>query len=105
MRAEQNVVDNRQFADDLRVLEGTNQSKMNDLVRRHAVEQMLFACLVGKTDFARIRLVELRDAVEHRGLARAVRADEPVDLVAVNVEGEIVHRAKPAETDGEMVNR
>ncbi|MPN25157.1 hypothetical protein SDC9_172564 [bioreactor metagenome] len=74
-------------------------------MRGHAVEQVLLALLVGKADFARVRLIELRDAVEHCCFSRAVRADEPVDFVAIDGKREIVHRTQTAEADGEMIDR
>ena len=83
MRAKKHIVDDGQFADDLGVLECSDESEANDLMRRHAVEQVLATLLIRKADFARVGFVELRDAVEHRGFARAVRADESVDFVAV----------------------
>ena len=48
-------------------------------------------------DLAVRRLIDAGDAVEGRGLARAVRADERDDLVLVDVHGEVVHGDDAAE--------
>src|SRR5688572_5938122 len=51
------------------------------------------------TDVARRRLIHAGQEIEDRGLARAVRADETVDLTLTNVHIQLVHRDKTAETN------
>jgi len=50
---------------------------------------------------SRGRRVEAGDEVEHGGLPRAVRSDEPDDLARVEVEVEVADGEEPAETLGE----
>src|SRR5262249_30943520 len=55
-------------------------------------------------DPARARLVEPCDAVEHRGLAGAVRADQRGDVAARHGEADVVDRHQAAEAHGEMLD-
>ena len=55
-------------------------------------------------DVASGRLVVAADDVEGRGLAGAVRADQPVDLALVHSEGKIVDGGEAAEMPGQFVN-
>src|SRR5471030_469030 len=55
-------------------------------------------------DHAHRRLVKTRDAVEHRGLARAVGPDERGDLAAPCGKTEIVDRDQAAEAHRQMLN-
>ena len=59
-----------------------------------AVEGHLAACRRQQTD----------DAVEERGLARAVRTDEADKLAAPHVQRHVVERADPAEVNGDRVD-
>src|SRR5580692_6855231 len=58
---------------------------------------------MGERDPALARLVEAGDAVEHRGLAGAVRPDDGGDVAAVRREGQVVHRDEAAESHGEVL--
>ena len=51
------------------------------------------------------RRVEARQAIEQRGLAGAVRADEAEDLPRLEIEGHAVERHDAAEAHGDVANR
>jgi hypothetical protein len=59
--------------------------------------------LVG--DAAFLRMVEAVDAVEHRGLAGAVRADDGADLALADVEGDVGDRLHAAEAQRDVLDR
>ena len=59
---------------------------------------------LAQLDHALGRLVEAGDAVEHRGLARAVRADQGGDVVPARLEGDVVDGGEPAEAHGEVLD-
>ena len=59
---------------------------------------------VVQRDAALGRLVEAGDAVEHGGLAGAVRSDQRGDVAARGVEGEIVDGDQAAEAHGQMLD-
>ncbi len=50
------------------------------------------------------RLVEAGDAVEHRGLAGAVRPDQRGDVVAADRERDVVDGEQPAEAHGQVLD-
>src|SRR5215203_2761510 len=50
------------------------------------------------------RLVEAGDAVEHRGLAGAVRSDERGDVAAPGDERQVVDRDQAAKSHGEVLD-
>ena len=49
-------------------------------------------------------LVEPAQAVEKRGLARAIEADEPHDLPGLDVEGDVVERHDAAEAHAQVTH-
>jgi len=51
------------------------------------------------------RLIQPREAVEERGLAGAVGADQAEDLALEHVEGHAVERDDSAEHDADVANR
>src|SRR3546814_14500828 len=56
-------------------------------------------------DAARPRLVEAIDAVEHRRLAGAVRADDREDLALADLEADVVDRGDAAEAEPDVLKR
>ena len=74
------------------VLERAHRALQRDLVARQPANRVAV-----EHDVAAGRLVEAADAVEHRGLARAVRPDDREHLIATHVEIDPVHREQPAE--------
>ena len=99
---------------------------LRDQIIRHALEQIKRAVLVryasgagGGESFEFVpyravavaqrqpsgaRLVEAGDAVEHRGLAGAVRPDQRGDGALADVEADIVDREEAAEPHGQMLD-
>ena len=90
LRDEQ-VLDDGQRLEQADVLERA-QALQRDLVARQPANRVAV-----EHDVAAGRLVEAADAVEHRGLARAVRPDDREHLIATHVEIDPVHREQPAE--------
>ncbi|MHC2783736.1 hypothetical protein ACVMBZ_002950 [Bradyrhizobium liaoningense] len=100
MRADADVVHHRQVREQRHVLEGSADADLGDPVRRprqdaDAVHQ----------DVAGRRLIQPRKAIEERGLAGAVGADQAEDLALVHVEGHAVERDDAAEHDADVANR
>ena len=56
-------------------------------------------------DTARSRAIETGQAIEERGLAGAVRADEAVNDALVNGERDIRQNSQAAEPETDLVNR
>src|SRR3546814_10894557 len=56
-------------------------------------------------DAARPRLVEAIDAVEHRRLAGAVRADDREDIALADLEADVVDRGDAAEAEPDVLKR
>ena len=54
-------------------------------------------------NFALRRLINAGDKIEHRRLARAIRADEPDQFVAPDLQIQFRHRRQSAEADGGFV--
>ena len=67
------------------------------------LQQQVRAVGLAQRDHAFRRLVEAGDAVEDRGLARAVGADERGDVAAPGLEGEVVDGDEAAEAHREML--
>ena len=67
------------------------------------LQQQVRAVGLAQRDHAFGRLVEAGDAVEDRGLARAVGADERGDVAAPGLEGEVVDGDEAAEAHREML--
>ena len=58
-----------------------------------------------ESDAATLRLIEAVDDVEHRGLARAVRADNGADLALANIERNAGDRLYAAESERHVLDR
>ena len=74
------------------VLKGAGDAQLGDAMRRQAREVVPF-----KDDLPSVRVVEVVDAVEHRGLARAVGADDGQDLALPGVETDAGQGLDPPE--------
>src|SRR5262249_6640199 len=59
---------------------------------------------MGEGDHPLGRLVKAGDAVEHRGLAGAVRSNQGSDVAAARLEGHVVDSREPAEAHGEVLD-
>ena len=99
MGAHQNVLDDAHLGEEAQVLEGSGDAAGDDLLGRLAID-----ALVQEGDRALGDLVDAGEYVEHRGLARAVGADQGDDLALVDVEADVVHGAQAAELDRDVFN-
>ena len=86
------VLRHRQIIEQPDVLERPGDTGLVYLCGGHAV-----GVLAIQQDSARCGLIHLRQQVEHRGLARAVGADQPRDLRPADGQIEVLHRLQPAE--------
>ena len=66
-------------------------------MRIHAAE-----FLAAKDDLALLRVVDPVEHIEHRALARAVRADDGADLVLLHVEGDLLQGLNAAESERDV---
>ena len=82
----------------LDVLESARNAQAGNAVRRRGAQVVFFemqAAGGGRIDAA--------DQVEHRGLARAVGADQREHFAAPHLEADAVHRQHAAELHGEVL--
>ena len=107
--ADQHVVQQGQFLDDLHVLEGSDQTQLDDVVDvaanqvDHFTLRLLFGALLGaEQNLTAIGAVELGDTVECSGLTGAVGADQAENLIFVYMERQGLHGLQAAELDGQV---
>ena len=102
---DEQILENRQAREEPDVLEGAGHLGVaGDLEVGHPLQQELLAGLLTHRDHAHGRLVEAGHAVEDRGLASAVGADERRDLAALGLEGEVVDGHEATETHREVLD-
>ena len=92
--ADLDVVEHRHAVEQRHVLEGAADADARDGMARLAEDGAAL-----EQDVAVVGHVEARQAVEERGLARAVGADQAGDLAGRHVEGDAVQRHDAAEAD------
>ena len=97
VHADQDILQRRQIAKQADGLIGAIDARGGHPVRREPVD-----ALAGEPDLPVVRRVELHDAVEHRGLAGAVRADDRMDRAVLNLELEAVDGDQAAEALGHL---
>ncbi len=100
MGADPDIVEHRKVGEQRHVLEGAADADFGDPVRRPRQDALAF-----HQDVARARLVEPAQAIEERGLAGAVRADQAEDLALMHVERHAIQRNDAAEHDADVANR
>ena len=93
MAAGENILGDGEFVEQGRRLERANEAQRGNGMGRHARD-----VAPGVDHASTRRPVEAGDHVEGRGLAGAVRSDEPVDRTLLHVEGEVVDRRQAAES-------
>src|SRR5918998_6686362 len=98
MLRDEAVLEHRQPAHETDVLERATDTTGDSPVRRKKGD-----VLASVRDRAGVRLIEPGDAVEQRGLARAVRADEADDLPFGHVDVDVVERDEPPEADAHVL--
>src|SRR5690606_2982043 len=97
MLSHQQVLQHGQILEQAHILEGAHQPFSRHFMAGHAVYRLA----VHGND-AGGRLVETAHAIEYRGLARAVGANDGEDLVLMNVELHPVDGQEAAEAHGEI---
>jgi hypothetical protein len=86
------ILERGKLGEDADDLEGPPDALVKDLVGLEAVDAPPL-----EPDLPAVDLLHPGDAVEQRGLARAVGADEPVDMPRLEGERHAVHRRDAAE--------
>src|SRR5687767_623852 len=99
VRADEDVLEHRHPGEERDVLERPCDAAADDLV--WGEPQQIFAVVENR---AGIRLVESRDDVEGRRLARAVRADQAEDLTLGDVERDVVEGDDSPEAASEVLD-
>src|SRR5215469_7191282 len=99
MAAHHNVVAHRHGAAEGKILKRAADAERRDPMPRQAQERPSF-----ELDAAGAGMIEPRKAVEERGLAGTVRADQPANLPAFDDEGNVVERDDPAEVDRDAID-
>ena len=97
------VLEHAHLAEQADVLEGPGDAGARDPEPVHLLEQQLLTVGV-EGELADRRLVEAGQAVEHRGLAGAVRPDDRGDLTLIRGERQVVDRDQTAETHGQTLD-
>src|SRR5690606_14135966 len=95
----QQVLDGRHAIEQAHMLEGAHHAPPGDLVAGETVDG-----LATETDGTARRPVEAADAVEHRGLAGAVGADDGQDLAVADVERHAIDRLQAAKAHAEVAD-
>ncbi len=100
VRPDHDVLERRHRAEQREVLERPGDAQARDLVLAQPLDGAAL-----EADRAALRPVEARQAVEERGLAGAVRADQTADFTARDVEIDVVERDDAAESDRQASDR
>ncbi len=92
VHADDHVVDERHFLEQADVLEGSGDAALRDAMGGDALQ----AASVELEEAAGGR-EQAGDEVEHRGFPGTVGADEPIDLLRMHRQRDVVQGANPAE--------
>jgi hypothetical protein len=95
--ADHDVVEYAHMAEQRQILEGPADAQFRPVIGRHAGH---VAALEENQAFGRV--VATGDAVDHRGLAGPVRADDREQFALVDLEADIGQRPHPAEAQGDV---
>jgi hypothetical protein len=89
---QENVLERRHAPEELGSLKRPGDAARSDLMRPQTIN-----ALPPQPDLARVGVIQAREQVHRRRLARAVGADEPPNLTGAHGERQPVHRYQPAE--------
>src|SRR4029453_3722851 len=89
---QENVLERRHAPEELGSLKRPGDAARGDLMRPQTID-----ALPPQPDLARVGVIQAREQVYRRRLARAVGADEAADLAGAQGEWKVVHRHQPAE--------
>jgi hypothetical protein len=95
--ADHDVVEHRHVREQRQVLEGAADAEAGAVVDRGAPERLAHV-----DELAAARPIAAGDAVEHRGLAGAVGADDGKNLPALDMKTDVGQRLHAAETDRDV---
>ena len=99
------VLQHRHAGEQTDVLEGARHLGVpGDAEIIHALEQEFGPAGMSEDDAAFGRLVEAGEAVEHRGLAGPVGADERRDVIAAGGERQVADRSEAAKAHGKVLH-
>src|SRR5262245_26512381 len=99
MRTEQHVLEHGHLGIDAEVLECPRDTERDDLSGGDALDSS-----AGKRDGPGRNPVEAGDAVEQRGLARAIGPDQSANLACIDVATHAIERAHAAEAHRNVVD-
>ncbi len=92
MHAEEDIVQKRHARANLHMLEGSRDAGAGDPALRRSRDVLAL-----KGDATLIEMQRPREQIEHRGLARAIGADQPEYLAGRQIEADVVHGDQAAE--------
>lgn len=92
------VFQHRHFLEQANILEGTGDARVDDLMSLLPVHP-----LTVQVERALRGLIHAGDQVEHRGLARAVEADQAHQLRLTNLNIEVADRFQSAELNAQIL--
>src|SRR5262249_14949428 len=102
---DQQILEHRHAGEEADVLERTGDAReLGDAEIEQALEQIGGAVRMREADHADARVIEPRDAVEDRGLAGAVGADERCDVAALRREAHIIDRDQAAKPHAQVLD-
>jgi hypothetical protein len=103
MLRDQQILQRRHATEEADILKSPRHPGPRDPVTGQAVQcDILPAMVQGQAPLG--RSVEAGDAVEHRGLAGAIRADDGSDGAPRGGEGNLLHRGQAAEAHGQLLD-
>lgn len=94
---DEQVFQRRHALEQTHVLEGAHHAVVGDVMAALARN-----ALAVQHDVAARRLVETTDAIEHRGLARAIGADDGKHFLRAYVKAHVVHGQQAAEAHAQV---
>src|SRR6185503_3564852 len=92
MPGDEQILDDAEVREELAVLEGSRNAESRDLVRARARDLR-----VAEENSPAGRPIQAADAIQHRRLAGAVRADQRQKLAGARLEAHLVQHAEAAE--------
>ena len=98
--ADHDVFEHRQGSKQRKILERPADAERGDPVHRIPCQRLPL-----EPDRALVEVVKARQTIEQRGLAGAVRADQPADCAPRHVEADPIERDNAAEPNGDALDR
>src|SRR5258707_5189880 len=99
MAPDHHVLERREVVEEADVLEGARDPHARDAIRRRVLQLRAL-----EPEAALLLAIDAGEHVEERGLARAVGADEAVDLALADRERDFRERGEAAEALGDALD-